>query len=322
MTPQRSQKLVAARAGWRMFLCFCAMLFFSADVHATLFTLITAEKGVVEYNLKTNAVSGWYSEPGSSHRFHLAFKQGERDTTNPVLVATMTCTTNEHYRGKSALEICIAARDEVLSKRAAYKAAIDCVGGHDAFAPPLKPADWFHGFAMKIDAGHYQLPVEGEVLFEQWWQGAPFHPPVAIVIVNPADARARKWGDAGTNGNFALILRDDGHNADENFPGAAQYFDLGPVTTGEWLRWLVHVRPSPVESRGAIDITLNGEEKLKLGGIRVGYNPDNPQYKDHRPPDHIAAVNVALYRLNGQNFQRFFFDEIKFADTREDATVR
>ena len=76
--PQRFQKLV----------CFGAILFFSASVHAALFTLITAENGAVEYNLKTNAASGWYSEPGSNHRYHLAFKQGERDTTNPVLVAS------------------------------------------------------------------------------------------------------------------------------------------------------------------------------------------------------------------------------------------
>jgi hypothetical protein len=283
---------------------------------------LTAEDGAVDYDVQTNAASGWYSEPSTDYRYKLVFKQGERNTTNPVLVATIKPTGAEHYRGKSALQIEIIARNESpRSARAAYKAAVDISGGHDRFAPPvLKPANWYNGFAMKIDSGFYKLPREGEVLFEQWWQGSPFHPPVSLVIVNQKDAIARGWADTGTNGNFALILRDDDHNADETFPGRPQFFDLGPAIPGQWLRWIVEVRPSAAAPDGAIAITLNDRQVLKLDHIKVGYNPGNPQYAAHKPPDHIAAVDIALYRLNGQNYQRFYFDEVKFADNYADAT--
>ncbi|HZZ29999.1 MAG TPA: heparin lyase I family protein, partial [Pirellulales bacterium] len=230
--------------------------------------------------------------------------------------------TAEHYSGNSALQIQIDGRDEIDTTKAAYKASIDSVTSYDKFSPRvLEPADFYHGFAMKIDPSYYKLPATGDLLFEQWWQGSPYHPPVSLVIVSPADCAAHGWNNTGRNGNFALILRDDEHDALSTTPGESQYFNLGPVVTGQWMRWLVHVRPSAATAEGAITITLNDQEELKLEHVKVGYNPDNPQYNDHKPSRHIAGVNVCLYRMNGQSFQRFFFDEIKFADRYEDAAT-
>src|SRR5262249_32402709 len=156
----------------------------------------------------------WYTEPASDYRFKLTFKQGQRMTDQPVLVATIQATTAEHYLGKSALQIQIDARDEVSTTKAAYKASIDSEGSRDKFSPlVLEPADYYHGFAMKIDPAYYKLPEMGELIFEQWWQGSPYHPPVSLVIVNPADCQKRGWSDAGRDGNFVLMLRDDEHNA-------------------------------------------------------------------------------------------------------------
>jgi hypothetical protein len=287
---------------------------------AETFTHITAEDGGVQYDLRQSAADGTYTEPSSNYRFKLTFKQGERNTSEPVLVGTLKSTQAEHFRGESAIQIQIDARDEVKSTKAAYKVSIDSVGGHDRFTPQVaQPRDWYNGFAVKIDPAYYKLPDTGELLFEQWWQGSPFHPPVALVIVNPKDSAAKGWANAGANGNFALMLRDDDHNALSTTPGEPQYYNLGPVTTGKWLRWIIHVRPSPIEAAGAVTVTLDGEEKLKLDHIKVGYNPANPQYGDHKPSNRLASVNVCLYRLNGQNFQRFYFDEIKFADSQRDA---
>jgi hypothetical protein len=295
-------------------------LVLAAISRAETFTHITAEDGVVQYDLMQNAADGAYTEPSSNYRFKLTFKQGERNTSEPVLVGTLKSTQAEHFRGESAIQIQIDARAEVKSTRAAYKTSIDSVGGHDRFTPQVaQPRDWYHGFAVKIDPSYYKLPDTGELIFEQWWQGSPFHPPVALVIVNPTDCAAKGWTIAGANGNFALMLRDDEHDALNTMPGQPLYFNLGPVTTGKWLRWTVHVRPSPIEAAGAVTVTLDGQEKLKLDHLRVGYNPANPQYGDHKPSNRLASVNVCLYRLNGQNFQRFFFDEIKFADSSEDA---
>jgi len=305
--------------------CFC--LFISlvsmTAAHAELFNHLTAENGTVAYDFSKNPVFGFYTEPPANYHAQLTFKQGERNTAAPVLVGTIQTTTNEHYLGNAAFQIQIVGRNESTnSAHAAYKASLDSVGGHDRFTPSVfKTNDWYHSFVMKIDPGYYRLPDEGELLFEQWWQGSPFHPPISLVILNPRDAASRGWADAGTNGNFALILRDDDHNADESFPGPARYLDLGPVTTGRWLRWMVAVRPSPVETNGSIVVILDGKEKLKLDQVKIGYDPDNPQYAGHKPSNRFASVNVCLYRLNGQNFQRFYFDELKFADRYDDAVT-
>lgn len=289
---------------------------------AETFTRITGDGGQVQYDLKEDEGNGWYIESSSPYRFKLGFKQGERSTTNPVQVATVGTTTKEHYVGNAAIEMEIVARDDVRSKRAAYKVSLDSFGPHDSFAPSvMAPRDWYHGFAMKIDPGFYALPTEGHLLFEQWWQGSPFHPPVALVIVNQRESKANSWPDAGPKGNFALVLRDDEHNADEQTPGHPKLFNLGPVTTGQWLRWVLQVRPSAVEAKGAVRVVLNGKELLNLQNIKVGYDSANPQYHSHKPANKIATVNVCLYRLNGQNFQRFYFDEIRFADSFEDANA-
>jgi hypothetical protein len=285
------------------------------------FTRVTGEGSKVQYDLKKDQGNGWYTESSSPYRFKLGFKQGERHSTDPVQVATIGSTTKEHYVGNAAIQMEIVARDELKSKKAAYKVTIDSVGPQDSFAPSVvAPRDWYHGFAMKIDPAFYELPSEGHLLFEQWWQGSPFHPPIALVIVNQRESRANGWADAGAKGNFALVLRDDEHNADEETPGRPKLFNLGPVTTGQWLQWVVQVRPSAVEAKGTVRVVLNGKEILNLQNVKVGYNPANPQYQSHKPSNKIATVNVCLYRLNGQNFQRFYFDEIRFADSFEDAS--
>jgi hypothetical protein len=297
-----------------------AILSVASTSRAETFTHITAENGIVEYDIQKDPGSGVYTEPSSTYKSKLTYKQGQRNTNEPVLVATLKPTTAEHFRGASALELEIAARDEVDTVKAAYKVSIDSVGGHDKFTPRVADAkDWYHGYAMKIDPTDFSLPSTGELMLEQWWQGTPFHPPVALVIVRPQDAKEHGWKDIGKSGNFALMLRDDEHNALNTTPGEPRYFDLGPVVLNDWLRWTIHVRPSPTEDKGAVTVWLNDQEKFKLENIKLGYDPDNPQYADHKPSNRLASVNVCLYRMNGQNHQRVWFDEIKFADRQADA---
>ena len=59
-------------------------------------------------------------------------------------------------------------------------------------------------------------------------------------------------------------------------------------------------------------MTLDGREKLNLTKIKIGYDPENPQYADQKPSIHLAGVNVCLYRMNGQNHQRVYFDDLTY----------
>ena len=308
-------------------------------VHAEVFSHVTGEGGVVEYDHIKDQGNGWYHEAGGTHRFKLGFKQGERYTATPKLVATFKTTKAEHFKGSSAIELKIIANEEVkkrpsgelilvagkkLPTTAAYKVAIASVKPDDAFCPAaLIPKDWYHSFAMKIDASDYSLPAGdgGALLFEQWWQGSPFHPPVSLEIFNEVKARANGWADANPNGNFALVICDDAHDAIGKSRGKAQCYNLGPVKTGAWMQWIVHVRPDPSGKNGAVGVTMNGVEKLKLDHITVGYDPAHYSGKP-APSKVIAYVDCCIYRLNGPSAQCFYFDEIKFSNTLTDAQVR
>ena len=294
---------------------------------------------MVEYDHTKDQGNGWYSEAGGTHRFKLGFKQGERNTATPKLVATIRPTTAEHFKGDSAIELKIIANQEFkttpsgqpvmlagkqLPTTAAYKVAIASVKPDDPFCPSiLKPKDWYHSFAMKINAKDYQLPAGngGVLLFEQWWQGSPFHPPVSLEIFNETTARAKGWADANPNGNFALVLRDDRHDAIGKGNGDALCYNLGPLETGKWLQWIVHVRPDPSGKDGAVGVIFNGVEKLKLEHITVGYDPAHYPVKPS-PAKVIAYVDCCIYRINGPSSQCFFFDEIKFSNTLADAQLR
>jgi hypothetical protein len=309
---------------WLTFWVFaCVLAAATGSVGAKLFTRITAEDGSVQYDLKANEGNGWYTEIGSDYRFKVGFKQGERASKDPVLVATLKTTDAEHYRGTHALEFQIDARTETRSKGAAYKVALASFKPKDPFSPSvLEARDWYHGFAMKIDPSNYKLPEDPgqELTFEQFHQGSPFHPPIALIIANERDAKDQGWKDAGKDGNFALRLIDDDHGPLNTLPGKPQYYDLGPVTTGKWISWVVRVRPSPVKPEGAVSVSMDGVVKLDLANIKVGYDRQNPQYTSHKPPTFFDYADVLVYRVNGDNFQRFFFDEIRFADTLEDAS--
>ena len=88
---------------------FFALELLSSTSHAELISHITAEGGMVKYDLTKDPANGWYSEPNSSYSFKLGFKQGERTTPLPVLVATVTTTNAEHFRGAEALALKISA---------------------------------------------------------------------------------------------------------------------------------------------------------------------------------------------------------------------
>ena len=309
----------------------------TSEVKARIYVHITGEEGVVDYDMAqimaTNTLEqgheleralgrGWYMEPNSpSQKYSVVFKQGERCSTNPVQVATLKSTQEEHFVGKSALEFQIIARKENKpGSTAAYKVALDLNTNNLIMVE--KPKDWFLGFAMKIDPVNYSLPegTNGAVLFQQWWQGSPMHPPISLEIVNQTYAGNLGWRDADPKGNFALAVRDVDHNPGGPYDkGQAKYFDLGPVHLGQWIRWVVCVRPDPSGKDGRLTVWMDDEKKLDLYPIVVGFNQDPA--KGIKMGNKSFSVNPAVYRSNGSNTQRIFFDEIKIADSLEEVQL-
>ena len=288
----------------------------AATALGTTFARVTAEGGQVHYDISTNAGNGTYAEPGATKIFGLDFKQGERNSPTPILVATITPTTAEHFRGLQSLQFQIIDHQE--SGTPAYKADLVVSGGHDPFdAGVTHPNDRYLGFDVKIDPTYYTLPTSGDVIFSQWHQGSPMHPVVTLSIVTPADAAKLGW-PATPDGRFALVIRNDTHNALDTTRGAALQYDLGPVQTGVWLSWVTHVRAG-LTSNGDVTVWENGRQLIDVNNQRVGYDPNNPQYAA-KPPANFDWVSLTLYREHGLNHQRLFFDEGKFGDSLLAAT--
>lgn len=116
------------------------------------------------------------------------------------------------------------------------------------------------------------------------------------------------------------MLRDDAHNAWESGPGQPRYYNLGAVATGQWIRWVVRVRPPPSGKEGGVTVWMDGGEKFKLINTAVGY--ERSRYRNKSIPGKSLAVGCRVYRLNGLSTQHFFFDEIKFANSFSDAVAR
>ena len=105
-------------------LAFAGLLALTSPVQAKLFTRITAEGGVLEYDLKANEGNGWYTESGNEYRFKVGFKQGERASADPVSVATLRVTDAEHVQGTHALLFQIDAGYRTSSARIAARRSI------------------------------------------------------------------------------------------------------------------------------------------------------------------------------------------------------
>jgi len=82
---------------------------------------------------------------------------------------------------------------------------------------------------------------------------------------------------------------------------------------------VVCVRPDPSGKEGRVTVWMDDEKKLDLYPIVVGFNQDPA--KGIKMGNKSFSVNPAVYRSNGSNTQRIFFDEIKIADSLEEVQL-
>jgi hypothetical protein len=285
-----------------------------ARAATTLLTNISGDGGAINYDILQNPNVGWYVENGETYHFKLGFKQGERLSPHPVEVATVRVDSSEEYLGRPSIALHINAPHEYkLGSTAYYKVSISSKQEKDHFKLPLFAGETFiHSFAMKIDP-RSSIEDGAPVIFEQFWQGAPFAAPVSLIMFSVNDARGMHWSDVGPAGNFAIKLNDDDHEPLHRFPTKTEYVDLGPVVVGEWMTWQVHVTPCPSQAAGEVQVYRDGKKVADVTHHKVGFDPTNPEYADHRPPNQFRDVDVLLYRKNGDSFQLVYFNDVRLS---------
>lgn len=277
------------------------------------FDFISAEDGQIDYQIETDSASGWYSELDNSHRFHIAYKQADRDSGHPSEVASAIVTRSEHFSGNSSIALSISSfRERNPRSTAFYKVSISNISNVllKEFRSIHDNTEVIHKFSMKIDGDGFSLSPNQDVGFEQFWQGSPFHPPVSLRMMSEEDALQRGWGEHSRFGHFALCLINDDHGPSGAQSGNPQLYDLGVISVGRWISWEIRVLPSPVLESGFVSVYRDNNEIITLKDIKVGYNRDNPIYKEKKPSNTIQSVEIMLYRENGSSYQKVFFDDM------------
>ncbi len=159
------------------------------------------------------------------------------------------------------------------------------------------PLHRWYGFSTLIPEGETLAgPDEAEITrysFVQWQHGTPGSPAVSILVRGDRYFLYRHWGTA-----------PDGLRSER--------FDLGPVVTGEWVDWVVHIGWH--HDRGTIEVWADGELVASLSDVQtVHSNISNTsrmklglyywQWKNRR------AVEVAL--ANGLVPREVYIDEVR-----------
>jgi hypothetical protein len=185
--------------------------------------------------------------------------------------------------------------------------------GHDSFAPTFSNKRYL-GIEVEFPQANFQSPngayPGGSFLFAQFWQGAPYHPPVSLHVAS-ADANGvdvQVW-----------IFNDQTGGAPSSTPVV---IDVGTVPYG-WNSVVMMVIPDYTGS-GQVKLWVNGTQTVAWTGY-VGYDPNStsayhwgsgqtPVY-----PNQSFNVYYGPYRTQQETKQQMFFDEIRLTDTYSEA---
>jgi hypothetical protein len=186
--------------------------------------------------------------------------------------------------------------------------------GNDAHAPGFDGLTQYLGFAVQVGTD-FVPPPSGSTsyIIAQWWQGAPFGPPLSVEIVpntNPPQ--------------FVFVIRNNATGAN---PSAAtivltptgQYQSL---TLGTWYSFVVGTQ-FDFQNNAALNVWVNGEKAVTwpdAGGGSIGYDPSmTPKTYTSGLPNTHFDIYFGPYRDRMSCTQTFYYDQINYAGTYESA---
>jgi Polysaccharide lyase len=214
---------------------------------------------------------------------------------------------SQHFDGKHSVGFRIRPTDG--SQGSTDKITYPLVLGNAAFAMPADGGSGYTGYAIKFpSAQDFQSP-NGKVLCAQWWQGAPYGPPLRMAITgsNGSHVSYRFWVlNNDTLGNPSAVPIDIGG---------------GTVGYGNWNKFVVYTHWD-YNGGGHVSVWQNHNLVLSWYG-KLGYDPNTIPYKN--PPANAAHPNrkmqieFGLYREAQSAKHMVFFDEVAFGDSYNDA---
>jgi hypothetical protein len=272
----------------------------SVSVHATQYVHITAETAA-----PTSAV---INSDGSLTESGVNFACIYKPTPQATWVRTPWISPSQAYVGSHAIGMEIDPVASYLSTDV-DKVNHRISSGNDTFALGFG-IKRYTGFALKLPSANFQIPEAGrKLMLAQWWQGAPYGPPVRFEITNATTSTVtfRVWLlNNDTLGNPSAIPIDVGG---------------GTIPFDTWTTFVVMLIPDYTGS-GQIKVWLNGTQIVSWVG-KVGYDPATKPYTGDTSgiayPNLKFDVFYGPYRDRQNRKHQVFFDEVKFADTYAEA---
>ena len=228
----------------------------------------------------------------------------------PAWVQLPSISSSEHFLGSRAMSLEVDAQATYLSGDV-DKVQQRISSGNDAFALTFG-APRYTGFALKLPGANFQIPEAGrKLMLAQWWQGAPYGPPVQMEIT-AATTRSvtyRFWVlNNETLGNPSAVPIDVGG---------------GTIDFDAWNTFVVMLAPDYTGS-GQVKVWQNGTQIISWTG-KVGYDPSTKPYAGASAstlyPNANFDVFYGPYRERQNRKHQIFYDEIKFADTYSGAAL-
>jgi hypothetical protein len=273
-------------------------LFSYKPASATLYRHITAET-VSPYYATINP-DGSLTEDGVN--YPAVFKPVPQATW----VRSPWISPSQMFRGYHAIGMEIDPQNPTTSSDV-DKVNLTLSSGNDPFALTFGQKR-YTGFALKLPSTGFQIPT-GSLLIAQWWQGAPYVPPVSLHITGDT-TNVVSW-ELWTFNNDTL----------GNPSSTPIVVGSGTIPFDQWTSIVVMIIPDYTGS-GQIKMWQNGTAVVNWTG-KVGYDPSTIPYNGAPPgtstPNQNFNVYFGPYRARQNTKQQMFFDEIKFSDTYAEA---
>jgi hypothetical protein len=217
--------------------------------------------------------------------------------------------SSEAFRGKNSIGMELQPQP-MTDRTDVDKLNLTVSTGRDPFALAFG-VPRYTGFAVKLPSAAFEIPEEGRgLLIAQWWQGAPYGPPLRLAVTS----------------DTTQVVSYRFHVKNDDTLGNPSAKDLeiggGTIPFDTWTTFVVLAVPDHTGRKGEVRVWVNGEERVAWSG-RLGYDPSGKPYKgatsETPHPNRKFDVFFGPYRVRQNRGHRMFFDEVKFADRYRDA---
>jgi Polysaccharide lyase len=192
------------------------------------------------------------------------------------------------------------------------------VSGDSPYAPTFDDRTTQFAFAIKLDQS-FQAPVSGSnYVLTQWWQGAPFDPPLALQLLNSAHLE--------DDPRIVFAIHNDQTGGNPSAKAVHAYpKSVRELVRERWYYFICRVKVSyDARLEGRLEVWINrdpvpGDQDVLSTG-NIGYNPrltagqlgfTSGNLTAH--PNRRMQIEVGPYRDRMPTTQTFYYDHISYA---------